>query len=202
MSMLANFSVRAKLTVLLTVFAIVPTIGLFVMFVTEEETIKRMNQLSADEAAKAMMQMEQDMLIAGLVALALAILCGFLIGGLAAKPLRRTTNIMMKLAHGDLQTPIPESEDADEVGEIVRTLQIFKDNGLKMAAMKTDQIAQEQLSKDRQRQIMQDLASGFEASVGQIVTAQGRVGCSWRQSWTWRSTCAFMCATCTGPRAE
>jgi methyl-accepting chemotaxis protein len=126
--------------------------------------------VDADEAYKAANGIQQGMTLAGAIALGIAILMGFLIGGMAAKPLRRSTDIMLKLANGDLHVDIPETKSKDELGNITRTLQVFKDNGLKMEEMKAEQIVKDQKAKEQQHQAMQDLANGFEASVGQIIS--------------------------------
>ncbi|MBP7253540.1 MAG: HAMP domain-containing protein [Alphaproteobacteria bacterium] len=125
--------------------------------------------LDTSEAYMDLNAIVQGMTIAGLSCLALAILLGFMVGGASARPLRRSTEIMLKLAEGDLQVAVPEAKGKDELNAITRTLQVFKDNGLKMEAMKAEQVRKEQEAQEMQRRMMIELADNFEASVGQIV---------------------------------
>jgi methyl-accepting chemotaxis protein len=127
--------------------------------------------IGMDEAMvyKTMHDVERGMMLSGAAVLGVALLFGFWFGGVAAKPLRRSTDIMLKLAEGDLQVDVPEAHGKDEFNAITRSLQTFKDNGLRLEQMKIEQKRREQEATEMQRKLMHDLADGFEASVGQIV---------------------------------
>lgn len=125
--------------------------------------------LDTSEAYKDLNEIDRGMTIAGLGCLGLALLMGFLVGGASARPLRRSTEIMLKLADGDLQVAVPDAKGKDELNAITRTLQVFKDNGLKMEAMKAEQVRKEKEAQEMQRRMMLELADNFEASIGQIV---------------------------------
>lgn len=126
--------------------------------------------LDTAEAFKDVQAIEHGMVVAGLTCLGLAILLGFMVGGTAARPLRRSTEVMLKLASGDLQVAVPTSRGKDELNAITRALQVFKDNGLKMEAMKAEQARKEQEAQEMQRRMMVELADNFESSVGHIVS--------------------------------
>jgi len=125
--------------------------------------------LDTHEAYHGAFQIQKHMLTAGGLLLLLSAFFGFLIGGSAAKPLRRSTDIMLQLADGDLNVHVPEAHGKDELNAITRALQIFKDNGLKMVEMKADQVRKEKEAQEMQHKMMLDMADNFEASVGQIV---------------------------------
>lgn len=67
-------------------------------------------------------------------ALALAVLSGLAIaiyvGRTTAGPLRQLRDVMMALTRGDVSTPIPFASRRDEIGEMSRAVQVFKDNAL------------------------------------------------------------------------
>jgi methyl-accepting chemotaxis protein len=58
--------------------------------------------------------------------------------------------VMEALAHNDLTVDVPGIERRDELGEIARTVEVFKKNGLEAERMKADQQATE-LGAARQR---------------------------------------------------
>jgi hypothetical protein len=122
------------------------------------------------EVYKNVYTIENEMIYGGIICFGLAILCGFLVGGAAAKPLQDTTAIMLKLADGDLHVHIPTAHGKDELNAITRSLQVFKDNGIRVDALQSEQIKRETEGKINQRKIMLDLADSFESSIGHIVS--------------------------------
>ena len=125
--------------------------------------------LDDNDAYAAVNNIERGMTIAGLITAALALFMGFLIGGMAAKPLRQSTDIMLRLAGNDFHVDIPEATGKDELNAITRSLHTFKENGLQMEQLKASQVEKDRVSKEQQHRSMQELANGFEASVGQII---------------------------------
>lgn len=122
------------------------------------------------EVYKNVYTIENGMIYGGIICIGLAILCGLFVGGATAKPLQNTTAIMLKLADGDLQVRIPDAQGKDELNAITRSLQVFKDNGIRVEALQAEQIKRETEGKINQRKIMLDLADTFESSIGHIVS--------------------------------
>ncbi len=52
-----------------------------------------------------------------------------------SRPITRLTGAMRSLSEGDFQTEVPGADRADEIGEMAQAVQVFKDNGIKMASM-------------------------------------------------------------------
>jgi diguanylate cyclase (GGDEF)-like protein len=52
--------------------------------------------------------------------------------------LERITQAMIKLARNDTTVPIPSREDRDEVGEIARAVEVFKDNAIQLIAREVE----------------------------------------------------------------
>jgi methyl-accepting chemotaxis protein len=135
-----------------------------------------------------------------LMALAIAI------GGVAlwvvmsrvVKPVNALSDTMMVLADGNLETEIPNTERDDEVGDMAKTVQIFKENAIERQRLEAAQREREEHERERQeaeaetkrheeeerrirdeqqaeearlerRQGMLDLADKFEASVMAVV---------------------------------
>jgi methyl-accepting chemotaxis protein len=113
---------------------------------------------------------ERDILYATLIQGLIALMLALWIGTIAAKPLRRANEIMLRLAEGDLNVAVPETKGKDEVSAMTRALQVFKDNGLKMQAMKTEQAERETEAAEMQRRMMGELADNFETTIGHIIS--------------------------------
>ncbi|TYO63063.1 HAMP domain-containing protein [Bradyrhizobium hipponense] len=85
------------------------------------------------------------------------------------KPLSAISGAMGRLANGDFDTTVPGTSRADEVGEMARTVEVFKQNGLQVEHMRSEQAAAEMRAAAQRRDEMHKLANGFEAAVGEIV---------------------------------
>ncbi|HSK39964.1 MAG TPA: methyl-accepting chemotaxis protein [Arenibaculum sp.] len=107
------------------------------------------------------------------------LLCGAMLvlgAGLAfwsirsVSPLRRMTGIMLKLADGDLEVDIPNVAGRNEVGDIIRAVQVFKDNMIRSRRMEEEAVEAERRAEAENRRVMDEMADRFEQSVGSIVT--------------------------------
>jgi methyl-accepting chemotaxis protein len=84
-------------------------------------------------------------------------------------PLGRLGARMNSLADGKLDEPIPGTERGDEVGEMAKTVQVFKDNALRIRDLeRAETEAKERAAADR-RAAMEHLAGDFERSVNGVV---------------------------------
>jgi methyl-accepting chemotaxis protein len=86
-----------------------------------------------------------------------------------SRPLGMMTAAMQKLAAGDHGTEVPARARGDEIGDMARAVQVFKDNAIEMQRLKAQQEAQERDMAADRRKAMLDLAAQFEASVGSVV---------------------------------
>jgi methyl-accepting chemotaxis protein len=110
-----------------------------------------------------------NMILGGIVVL---VLIGSVVFGMKAiaKPIRRITQSMSDLAQGDLQAEIPFTERQDEIGAMAAAVQVFKENGIKVAAMSQDEAARAQAAAARAA-MMQDFQGAFDQVVE--ATVQG-----------------------------
>jgi methyl-accepting chemotaxis protein len=90
------------------------------------------------------------------------------IKGLSA-PISELKIVMEAFARNDLQAAVPGTERRDEIGEMARTVEVFKTNGLEVERMKTDQLAAEQRTAAQRKAEMIKLANDFETAVGEII---------------------------------
>jgi methyl-accepting chemotaxis protein len=93
----------------------------------------------------------------------------WLIGRSISGPLDLLGARMQGLANGKLQGDIPGVGRGDEVGKMASTVQIFKDNALRVHELEKAEAATQARAAAERRAAMEDLASDFERSVNGIV---------------------------------
>ena len=79
-------------------------------------------------------------------------------------PIRRITQSMQDLADGRLDAPAPDADSRDEIGEMARTLRIFRDgmNQARDLAREQQRAAEERLTRSH---AIVDLADRFESEI-------------------------------------
>ena len=78
-----------------------------------------------------------------------------------ARPLLAMTTAMRRLAGGDSSIEVPALSRTDEIGEMARSVQVFRDNAIKAEAVAADQEA-ERRKKEGRQQAIDSLTSGFD----------------------------------------
>ncbi|MEX0759320.1 MAG: methyl-accepting chemotaxis protein [Tistlia sp.] len=101
----------------------------------------------------------------GLLLALLTVMAGRLIG----RPLNRITGAMSGLADGRLDIEVPERRRGDDVGEMARAVQVFKDNALEMQALRRRQEEEEARSAETQRAGLLAMAEELEGSVKAVL---------------------------------
>ncbi|WP_426418995.1 methyl-accepting chemotaxis protein [Bradyrhizobium genosp. A] len=90
-----------------------------------------------------------------------------------SQPIARLKLAMEGLARNDLKIEVPEKDRRDEIGDMARTVEIFKTNGLEVERLKAAQVETEKQAAEQRRRDMVNLADGFERAVGEIIDTVG-----------------------------
>ncbi|HHK73942.1 MAG TPA: HAMP domain-containing protein, partial [Rhizobiales bacterium] len=85
------------------------------------------------------------------------------------RPLKGMTCLVTDLARGKLDIEIPWQNRRDEVGDISRAVQIFKDNALRSRELEAEQDALQEKAKQEKHKLMNRLADEFENSICNFV---------------------------------
>ncbi len=84
-------------------------------------------------------------------------------------PFRALMQSMLSLKDGNLNIEIPGLDRSDEAGGMAATVQVFKENALRVKAMEADQAARDAETAAEKKRAMMQLADNFEASVKSVV---------------------------------
>ena len=102
------------------------------------------------------------MLLALVAALAMAIL------GIV-RPITRLSTTMERLAAGDTTVVVEGDNRKDEIGMMARTVRVFRENAIRVAALKAEEDEREMRARAEKAKVLNELADGFERSVGGII---------------------------------
>ncbi|WGS20086.1 MULTISPECIES: methyl-accepting chemotaxis protein [unclassified Bradyrhizobium] len=108
----------------------------------------------------------------GLAILGIGVLSGsiaWLIGRSISRPLDQLGARMRDIADGKLDGDIPGVGRGDEVGAMAATVQIFKDNAVKIRDLEQAEAASQARAAADRRSAMENIANDFERSVNGIV---------------------------------
>jgi len=109
-----------------------------------------------------------DAFILALAAI-MALICVWVIMQRIVRPLRGMTAAMDEISHGNLAVDVPSAERADEIGNMARALQIFKDNLFETERLREQQKEQEAKAEEERSKAMMELADFFETTVKDVV---------------------------------
>jgi methyl-accepting chemotaxis protein len=90
-----------------------------------------------------------------------------------SQPIARLKLAMVGLARNDLKTEVPEKDRRDEIGDMAKTVEVFKTNALEVERLKAAQAEAERQAAAQRRRDMVNLADGFERAVGEIIDTVG-----------------------------
>lgn len=108
------------------------------------------------------------MIATGLVVL---LLC-YLVGRSIILPIHRLTAAMQGLADGDTSVAVPDAEARNELGDMARAVNVFKENAKERARLTQEQERQRSAQNERGRRIEAAIAS-FEATVREALGGVG-----------------------------
>ena len=103
------------------------------------------------------------------VALLLGGLSAWLISRGIVVPVTGMTGTMTRLAGGDHTVEVPALQNRDEIGDMGRAVQVFKENAIRVERMSREQEEQKRRAEEERQAAMRQMADAFEAQVGSVV---------------------------------
>jgi len=136
---------------------------------TAEEMTKTLDEgidVAKSLSAKAIEERRETQQFASIVNNGMSLVMVLLLLGSAvfgtraiARPIGRLTESMGILANGNLDSDVPFTERRDELGEMARAVEVFKQNGIKVREMNAQEAALQAKSAD------------LQSSIGEVVSA-------------------------------
>jgi methyl-accepting chemotaxis protein len=110
------------------------------------------------------------LMIFAAIGVVFGVVAGYLIGQFGiVKPVVLLKSVMEAFARNDLKADVPGVDRRDEVGDMARTVEVFKKNGLEVERMREEQVVTEKRNAEQRKADMVKLADAFEGAVGEII---------------------------------
>ena len=91
------------------------------------------------------------------------------VSGSVVRPLSRLKERMARLSAGELDPPVADAGRRDEIGEMARTVQVFKDAMIESNRLRAEQLDAEQRQLQQRKIDTRRMADDFEGAVGEII---------------------------------
>ena len=148
------------------------TVALFDSVTTGLDKNVELNDRYADEAASASVADYSQARFVLLVSIAVQVVLGlaavaFIVIGIT-RPLNRVTDAMGKIAGGALDTDVPNRETKNEIGDIARTLEVFRDG---LADNERLRVEQKRKEEEMAQQLVAErasIANSFQSRMGAL----------------------------------
>lgn len=112
---------------------------------------------------------QMNSIMMSIAGITISVLFFFVVVRTITGPLASLTQTMRRLAKHDYSAEVSYAEARSEIGQIANSVQTFKENGLRMEAMKVEQARKDQEMAEERKRFVGTLISEFESSVGHIV---------------------------------
>ncbi len=137
------------------------------------EDIVRVVTTLEDQTADFMTRVKDNSLIIIISGATISIIIGailaFIIGRGIAVPVKTLTEVMRNLAKGNLEIDIPYENRRDELADMARALNIFKENAIKNDVLE-EQAEMQQVQEEKRQKLIQ-LTNEFGEQGGAIISA-------------------------------
>ena len=87
-----------------------------------------------------------------------------------ARPIHAAASVMQRLAQGDTNVHVPFTEKVDEMGEMARTVEVFRANAIERNRLQAQRIEDEKRSHEERRAEMLAMANELEGRIQGVVS--------------------------------
>ena len=116
------------------------------------------------------------LIIVALLITGLGILLGLVVANAISRPMAALSSCMGLLAQGDLSAQVPNTAQADEVGEMARTVEVFKESLVANQRMEAEQKSAQAL-REKRAEAIRTLTEDFDRAVsGMLDTVSAAAG--------------------------
>ncbi|MCK6417848.1 MAG: methyl-accepting chemotaxis protein [Alphaproteobacteria bacterium] len=116
---------------------------------------------------------QQEVMIVSAIGVAISLILFFLVVNSLTKPLAALTSVMKKLADQKLNVEVPFTTSHSEIGDIARSVQVFKNNAESVLRLQDEQEELKVKQQEEKARMAMKLADDFEHSISAIVEKVG-----------------------------
>ena len=113
---------------------------------------------------------DQLMLLTFGVAAMVSVLLSILVARSVTKPLVMLKQVMTRLASGETDLSVPNARDKDEIGEMARTVEVFRDTAIERQKLVAEQLREADLKAGR-GQTIENRITTFDKGIGETLNA-------------------------------
>jgi methyl-accepting chemotaxis protein len=132
-----------------------------------EQVGQRILEVKADTLRRAAL-LDHVALAAGALTLALGLLLAVALPLSISRPLLGLHGRMIRLADGDLAAGVPFLGRGDEIGDMAKAVQVFKENGLRATHLAAEQTASRE-AREHHARTLQALTLDFDQAVSNVL---------------------------------
>ncbi len=127
------------------------------------------SSLTTTDAEAKMKKVLTFLIVGGIIATILAVLgVRWILKSVITAPIEDMTGRMNQLAQGDTSIEVPALDRRDEVGDIARAVEVFKENTKAKRAMEA-RAQEEAQAREARMHRLEDLIKGFETTVASVL---------------------------------
>lgn len=125
---------------------------------------------SVEELSAAAIALRNAILMVSAIMLVLIGGMAFLMARSITRPMSQTADEMRRLADGDVSIDIVHAQRHDELGDMSRAVQVFKDNAIERMRLESEQ-KKEQAAREARQQRVDELINGFRGRAQELLQA-------------------------------
>jgi len=137
-----------------------------------DEFQNKMNTRASHEAESARDRARLMSLVAEVMSVLSAVIfiaiLYFVFARRVVTPLTQLSGVVTRLAQQDYAADVPNTDRQDEIGDMARAVEVFKQNGIAREHLEAEQL-KERNAKERRAAEMERLTIGFESKVGNLI---------------------------------
>lgn len=166
-----NFVIGAqKGTLIFNDIGEIDSIAAFEQLVVQGKKFFVLSTQSENAVLAAVSRMGSTMLFLGLITMAIIALVMIYLGRKITSPIEKLSQTVAELANNKLDVKVEGLERKDEIAEIAKSLQVFKENAIKIKHIEAEREENKVKRELQKRAETEELAKNFEKTVGSLIS--------------------------------
>lgn len=128
-------------------------------------------EVSMQEMMEPIKRMEKALFIGIMLTLLAISILSYFFARNVVNTISSMVSAMKKLANGDLNTEVPALEKRDEIGDMAKAVQVFKENAMEMKRLEMEQEEQKKRAEKEKKAAMQKLAADFDQRLAGVISS-------------------------------